>query len=599
MNEEKLKEAKNREGEKGAAIVMVVLISFLLLVASAGLLLETSMNSANVTDAVSEQQAYNAAESGLQSAINVLRGNSQYQKTSGDKINFIKAIAPATSNALTDTTATTARLSRWMTYDYPATNPDRVTFGTATGNSYTTLSGFAYSVALSDPDNIGGLVSYTITGKIDGATTPKVLGSGSNTATITYTPPDPASVANLNVSTGPNINIGKFNISATGTGATVPSGGVRFEIVFKMTAPYVANRGIRGSIIPAVKSSGTSNGTITPTTVNDVKILFDSPVSELSGSLISITSPTCGTPVAPQIGCPVTPIIGDTVINSSVTPPEPTRILIRSTGYGPRGAKKQLEAIVQKDFFDGLSAPASLTLVGSSNGFYFKPGTSSKVTYSGNDVASTINIPSIGTTNAANLATVYNELYNAQGNSVKTDPQPLPTNISADIPDWLSSTYQLDLTIKKLKGIAESSQRYFSSGQTPTTFGNNATAQGITFCDGDVQFTGSGGGILVVTGKLTFKGDVNFSGLIIVTGSEGLDRAGSGGGTIQGNTVVAPYNPASLATYNPDSGAAPPDFLAPKYDISGGGTSTLIFNSSSVANGLIAVSNFVLGVAEK
>ena len=49
--------AKNRKNEKGAALVMVLLITSLLLVAVIGILLETAVNSSNVTDAVAEQQA--------------------------------------------------------------------------------------------------------------------------------------------------------------------------------------------------------------------------------------------------------------------------------------------------------------------------------------------------------------------------------------------------------------------------------------------------------------------------------------------------------------------------------------------------------------
>jgi type II secretory pathway component PulK len=63
----------SKDSEKGAAMIMALLVSFLLLTASAGLLLESSMNAANMTDAVAEQQAYHAAESGIQSAVHVLR----------------------------------------------------------------------------------------------------------------------------------------------------------------------------------------------------------------------------------------------------------------------------------------------------------------------------------------------------------------------------------------------------------------------------------------------------------------------------------------------------------------------------------------------
>src|SRR5688500_17989840 len=75
MNNQKILANKERKSERGAALVMVVLISFLLLVASAGLLLVVATNTSNVTDSTAEQQAYNAAESGIQSAINVMRGN--------------------------------------------------------------------------------------------------------------------------------------------------------------------------------------------------------------------------------------------------------------------------------------------------------------------------------------------------------------------------------------------------------------------------------------------------------------------------------------------------------------------------------------------
>ena len=75
MRNDTLKSSKNRENEKGAALVMALMVSFLLLVASAGLLMETTANTMNVMDSTSEQQAFSAAESGIQAAVNVLRDN--------------------------------------------------------------------------------------------------------------------------------------------------------------------------------------------------------------------------------------------------------------------------------------------------------------------------------------------------------------------------------------------------------------------------------------------------------------------------------------------------------------------------------------------
>ena len=162
-----MRKIKNRDNEKGAALVMVLLISSLLLVASAGLLLETSMNTANVTDATAEQQAYNAAESGIQSAVNVLRGNvvpnplintAKPATDVSNKIDFRKAVTTSTSNFSGDT-STEARLSRWMTYSN--TNTDRITLGSGT---YDPLTGYAYSVTITDPDETGEIVSFNTTG---------------------------------------------------------------------------------------------------------------------------------------------------------------------------------------------------------------------------------------------------------------------------------------------------------------------------------------------------------------------------------------------------------------------------------------------------
>ena len=56
--------------------------------------------------------------------------------------------------------------------------------------------------------------------------------------------------------------------------------------------------------------------------------------------------------------------IGNNLVAGTMTPPEPIRLVIQSTGYGPRGSVKKLEAVIQKNFFNGLAAPATLTLVG-------------------------------------------------------------------------------------------------------------------------------------------------------------------------------------------------------------------------------------------
>jgi hypothetical protein len=132
----------------------------------------------------------------------------------------------------------------------------------------------------------------------------------------------------------------------------------------------------------------------------------------------------------------------------------------------------------------------------------------------------------------------------------------------------------------------------------PTSFGDNATGTGITFCDGDCTLGPiAGGGILVVTGQLTLHGNFDWHGLIIVTGSAGVLRNGGGNGLLQGNIVVAPYLNSAIATNtDPASGA---NFLAAQWHTNGGGNSTIQYNSDNQNSGLGAISNVVLGVVEK
>lgn len=592
---------RNRDGEKGAAMVMALMISFLLLIASAGLLLESSLNSQNVTDATGEQQAYNAAESGIQSAVNVLRGNvapnplldpTKPASDKANRISFVRALQLGSSNVAGDT-STQPRLSRWMGYN--GTCNDRIVIGS---NGCNAATGHGFAVTVSDPDNTGTIVSYNTSGRFFesdlGQTAQKTWGSGANTIRVQYVP---VTVNDLNVSAGAaNTNFGTFVVSVSGTGASIPAF-ARFEISITMTRPYTINRVIRGYI-----ETNTS-------AANPPKIIFDAQTFTMQGSVMTLGFawglPTNVAIMGPpqRYGYEAQLASGNNVITGTVTSPEPIRLLIRSTGYGPRGAEKRLEAIVQKDSFNGLTAPATLTLVGPpstsspATTFFFDPGSSNVTVYSGDDVVTTDIIPPIGTTNPTNLDVVEDSVSGMPPHPFNGTVIGSPSDVSGEMPEWMRNPSNLDATANQLANVARSSGRFFPNGVQPTSFGNNTTGQGITFCDGNCTFTGAGGGIMVVTGKLTLHGNFNFNGLIIVTGQAGVDRSGGGNGTIQGNIVISPYVGSRVEdTVTP---SASDSFLSPQYNLSGGGNSTVVYNSQTVNNGLIAVSNYVLGVVEK
>ncbi len=639
------KSQMSRKGEEGAALIMALLISSLVLALSVSLILATSVNSWNFTDATAEQQAYNAAENGIQSVVDVLRykctpeqraapggcrikpsplyvtteaGNPIYEDHKLNKISFGKAVGLATSNNASDVSGV-SRLSRVLAYSGTAAD-SRITIIPAAANYN------AFNLQISDPDNTGSLISYVTYGRFydhDSGNSQQITFGDMATAgtRIQYVP---KTVTNLNVpiDTVRPTDFGSFIVTSGTTGRAIISRRVRFEIGVHMTVPYPASRVIRGYLIEG-----------TPVT-DDVPVVFDSKTYNLRGSNFVLEfASSIGSPYTPWTGSPAPSLdttnapIGykarmkastagfENKIQGTISPPEPARIRIISTGYGPRGSKKTLEAIIQNNYFNGLGAPATLTLVGppsASNGpFTFDPGASNAMLYSGVDLAtgSSDIIPPVGTTHPpdcsvmpcedTNLDAVNEGFGRRLGNVVGS-----PANVSGETPPWLQSPQSLDSTVRSLYETARNSYdptnstgRVFT-GTQPTSWGDNATGTGITFCDGDCTLGPvAGGGILIVTGRLTLHGNFNWNGLIIVTGEEGILRTGGGNGTIQGNIVLAPYLESDIASNtNPATGA---NFLSPQWNTSGGGNSTIQYNSDNQNSGLGAISNNVLGVVEK
>ena len=595
---------KCRKNERGAALVTVLMISLLLLVVAAALLLEASMNTANVTDATAEEQAYYAAESGIQTVVNVLRGNTVLPVTPVDlridttksptdpenEINYAKASKLLTSNYPGDT-STEARLSRWMNYGGGSFS-DRVILGDTNPSTYTKQNGLAFKVTVRDPDNLDNKVSFNTSCLIDNVGPSKSWGvlpglpPGSPGLTITYQQPSSADTTDLDVSSGyADTNFGKFEVTGSGT----ITERVRFVINVIMTKPYYAEKTIRGFI---------EKGSIPSTSPADtVKLFYDSQVFELLGSDITLSDPAGRVfdQVNPtiRIGYEVPLSTPETIIRGSISPPEPTRLVIRSTGFGPRGAEKQLEAVIYKNYFDGLTAPSTLLLIGPPPAV-FNPGNSRTVGYSGRDVRrKKAHIPPVGVTNDTNLAIVSSVLNPV---SFKGTLYGTVSNVANELPSWLKTPTALNAKLLELKEVADASGRYFGPGvPPPDKIGDFTTAKGITFIDGDLDFKGQGGGLLIVTGDLTLNGGFDWNGLVIITGAGGMQRSGGGEGNLQGNMIIAPYNPDSLG----DSKIILDGFLPPKYDINGGGISATEQNSNKVDDGLIAISNFIQGVAEK
>ena len=428
-----------------------------------------------------------------------------------------------------------------------------------------------------DPDNPQKIISLTTTGKIDGGGSSKTFGIPFvNAVNIAY---NSNTTANVDVSTNAaNVGLDSFTITRSGMFAsTVTIPDTRFEITVRMTAPLPAVVILCGTI-----KGTTPTNSIGANSVGSVKIIFDSPAFNLLGSVISLPVSTI-TPNAPS------PMTNTTNLSVTITLSQPKRLVIRAVGYGHRDARKEIEAVVQRDVFDGL-IPATVMLVGRTAGSIFKPGSSdSTASYSGFDVLSAAKIPPIGTTGGGSGGLLSNILGNLVSCGSNCTVEGNPADVSEELPEWLKSPSNLDARISEFKEIAKSSGRYYASGQTPPNYGDNANGTGITFIDGNANLTGAGGGVMVVTGKLNLSNSFDFNGTIIITGTQGVRRTGTGSGNLQGNLIVAPYNISDLGA----------GFLPPQYDITGGAVSNILYNASSLLFSSNRVNTVVVGIAEK
>ena len=110
-----------------------------------------------------------------------------------------------------------------------------------------------------------------------------------------------------------------------------------------------------------------------------------------------------------------------------------------------------------------------------------------------------------------------------------------------------------------------------------TTFGTDSAPK-ITYINGDATLSG-GAGVLVVTGTLTFNGNTNFDGLILVIGQGIMNVQGGGGGQVNGEVLIANTN-SRTAPYGQLATLGPP-----LLNWSGGGSNFIQYNSCWAAFG--------------
>lgn len=264
---------------------------------------------------------------------------------------------------------------------------------------------------------------------------------------------------------------------------------------------------------------------------------------------------------------------------------EPTRLLLRVTGYGPKGAVKKLELLIKRTTFDYVP-PAMLLMRGAddctamtfTSEMDFTIGNSNAKEYSGHDRVTSAILPSFGATCDADRDL---EIA-ADGKDTAAAPK-AATFSNSSLPQWLRSANDARAFLAEQKASAIGQGRYFTefSGSSGST-----SSPAFTFVDGDCTLDG-GAGLVIVTGNLTLSGNPSFSGLILVLGDGHVQRNGGGNGDILGAIIVAKFDK------NGSGG-----FQAPFFDTNGGGNSLMQYDSAAVRAALNIAGPRTLGFHE-
>jgi hypothetical protein len=569
-----LKMTNNRAGERGAALVTMLMVSVLLLGAGGALIMTTMMSANNSVGSTAEMQAYYVAESGMQSALNVLRGNTKPLINAGDRMSFRTAIIPSISNG---GNAGTLRFAGWLPYNTPSDPASLVpvNIGTVTG-------GYRVTVENMDPNShiVEFRTAATINNGDAGKTFQKTFGTvgGTDEVTIRYDgqaattlTPDPNTFP-LTLDSALGSFVIERPVSSTAEDVTIPKTG--FEIAIAQSLPWAATTYLEGTFEGEVDTNATS-----------VKVTFDKALVKADGTRFALNLVGGAT----VLNLAYTSSPGTTSIPAKVTSPDPKRLLIKSYGFGPQGAEKHLEMMISRANLD-FESPAGFMVKGSDDcsPLSMDTGSSGAKWYSGVDRAG------VEPQRPAFAVSPCDE-EEAKAGIKKPDTVVDPeigllgdddtTPGTVETPSFLDNADRARAYLTGLQTKAQSTGRYFKPASgSATTVADSINSGMFTFVDGDCTLT-SGSGFLVVTGTLTMQGNPDFRGIILVLGKGELIRKGGGNGDIFGGITIAAFNRSAGG------------FTAPTFNTSGGGNSTIQYDSSALNMGVASGSN-VSGIRE-
>jgi hypothetical protein len=282
-----------------------------------------------------------------------------------------------------------------------------------------------------------------------------------------------------------------------------------------------------------------------------------------------------------------------------------SRLLVQATGYGPKGAVKKIEMMVKHTMLDYDNAAATVLMVGNNTSpMTLKITQDHDNAYSGKDLfgGSTTLIDAVGftasndkTAGDAYVATLHNAGKPLQNAADGTRTILLD---SSNTPSWLATADDARDLLAEMQVAAMAGGRYFTTANPPLAgnYGDDGHSW-FTFIDGDftVPDGKKGGGLLVVTGTLTFAGSAGWDGFILCMGNSPAGTSANFKVTLNKNAflhgalIIAPFD-----RYGPTGSP----FLAPVFDNSLGGDTLFQYDSSEVRDAIYTLPPHVVGVHE-
>jgi len=275
------------------------------------------------------------------------------------------------------------------------------------------------------------------------------------------------------------------------------------------------------------------------------------------------------------------------------------RVMITAVGVGAHRSLEIVQAIVRPYQYVPSVPAAAVTMLGPLPSY--DNGNSVAQSHTGNDcgVPGGAFAPIIGTIGSAASGQVEGDMN--RPDTFSSGPLPFeggdtigdltdPTDpIVADAGHGTIDPVWEDCEALKemMLNLALNADYYCNPDLASCSLPSTSAADDVIFIDGDLTTTphASFTGILAITGKLTYKGNTDWDGVILVIGEGIIERNGGGSSQPSGSVIIAAIDPTPDGP-NADKSdwcTTPPDgFSSARYYTTGGGNSEVEWCTGNV-----------------